>query len=192
MKKWLMVGVVAAVVTATAVTAVRADPFGRWSKFWERKKAVEELALTPEQISQLAEIDYKFSKTSIELQAKAKTAQLTFAYLVGKGDLDEKKLADLIDQIGSVRKEQIVMTLQRRVEARKILTPEQWVKVSRILARESGERGERGRDMKGPGEWMGGGKAGHGPSDRGGEGYPMMGRGMPGAGAGEVVPPAEK
>ncbi|MCX6349202.1 MAG: Spy/CpxP family protein refolding chaperone, partial [Candidatus Aureabacteria bacterium] len=165
--------------------------FGRWSKFWERKKAVEELALTPEQISQLEEIDYKFSKASIELQAKAKTAQLTFDYLVGKGDLDEKKLADLIDQIGSARKEQVVMTLQRLIEARRQLTPEQWVKVERMLM-----KGRGGREMKG-GEMKGGGKAGNGPSDRGGEGCPMMGRGMmgrgmPGAGAGEGVPPAEK
>ena len=172
MKKWLMAGVVAAVVTATAVTAVRADPFGRWSKFWERKKAVEELALTPEQISQLAEIDYKFSKASIELQAKAKTAQLTFDYLVGKGDLDEKKLADLIDQIGSARKEQTVMTLQRLIEARKQLTPEQWVKVERMLM-----KGRGGREMKG------GGMKGHE-----GMGPGMMGRG----GEGEGRPPAEK
>lgn len=198
MKKWICLAVIAA-AAVTLAAATQAEPGSRWPKFWERKKAVEELGLKPEQISQLADLDFKYAKSAIELQAKAKAAQLNFDHLIKKGETDEKAISALIAQIADARREQIAQGLQRMVEARAILTPEQWEKVYRMISRMRGERsgrGGKGPGMKGGG-WKGGegegeGRGGHGPGGRGGEGYPMMGPGAPAPAPAEVAPPAEK
>ena len=195
MKKWLCIAVIAA-VAVTAVSAAQAQQAGRWPRFWERKKAVENLALTPDQVSRLAAIDLKYTVTAVELQAKAKVAKLNFDYLIGKGDMNEKTIADLIAQIADARKEQTAQGLQRMVEVRKILTPEQWEKVSRMLTREASKRREGGREEKGPGmkggEGMSEGKEGRGAPGHGQEGRPMMGGRMGGmmGGPGEKSEPA--
>lgn len=189
MKKWMCVALVAAFAVAVA-SAASAQESGRWPKFWERKKAVEEMALTPEQVSALAAIDVKYAQSAIELQAKAKVSQLKFDYLIKKGEGDEKALSDLIAQIADARREQTALSLQRMVEVRKLLNPEQWEKVSRMIARKRGEWGARGPRGKGMG-MRGGDESGHGPSGpgRGPAACPMMGAGAPAAPA-EGAPPA--
>ncbi len=194
MKKWMCVAMLA-VFAVAAASAASAQESVRWPKFWERKKAVEEMALTPEQVSALAAIDVKYAQSAIELQAKAKVAQLKFDYLIKKGDGDEKALSDLIAQIADARREQTALALQRMVEVRKLLNPEQWEKVSRMIARRRGERDGKGPRGKGMG-MRGGDESGYGPSGpgRGPAACPMMGAGAPAAPAvpAEGAPPAEK
>jgi Spy/CpxP family protein refolding chaperone len=195
MKKWLWMAVIVAVAT-TVVAAAQAEPTGRWPKFWERKKAVEDLALTPEQIAQLAEIDFKYAQSAIDLQAKAKIAQLNFDRLIKAGKTSDEEISKFIKEIVDARMKQTEQGLQRLVEVRKILNPQQWEKVSRMINRARGERGERGRGgrewtRKG-GERTGGEKEGRGPSGPGKEGCPMMGGGMGGPAEGPAAPPAEK
>ena len=83
------------------------------------------------------------------------------------------------------------------VEARRILTPEQWEKVYRMISRRRGERaGRKGPGAKGGGwrvgEGMGEERGGRGPGGRGGEGCPMMGSAAPAAAPAEGAPAAEK
>ncbi len=149
MKKMLWIAVVAVASASIAVTTLRAEQFGHGGTFWLKEGIVKKLELTPDQVSRIEEIHYTFAKADIDVQAKIRSAQLTFAYLIKKETLDEKQIDDLITQIGAARQAQTMNALKRMVEIRKVLTPEQWEKCQPLMARFGADSGMPGRETMG-------------------------------------------
>ncbi len=126
--------------------------------FWRSEKVIEELSLTPDQIQQLEEIEYSNRMESMDPEARLKKARLELDHLLSQKTLSSEKIASLTEEITSVSAERVKIGLKKKIEIRKVLTPEQWTQIKRererrIKRMRSGWRG--GPQRKGKGRGMG-------------------------------------
>ena len=137
--------------------------------FWKMENVVEELAITPDQVQQLEDIDYKFQIEGVASDGQLKKARLEFDHLLSQDTYPEQDIGRLVDEITAGSSERIKLGLNRQIAVRKVLTPEQWSQIKQM-------RGNRSRKMKmrmGKGR-KGGSRGGRGmgrsDQDEGGEG----------------------
>jgi len=121
--------------------------------FWKVEKIVEKLAITPEQIQQLDDIDYNFQMDGINPDARLKKARLELDYLLSQDTYSDQKITDLVDEIAAGSSEKIKLGLNRQIAIRKIITPEQWDQLQqmkekrgrKMIKKRSGDQGGRRR-----------------------------------------------
>jgi len=132
--------------------------------FWKVEKIVEKLAITPDQIQQLDDIDYKFQLDKIDPEARVKKARLEMDHLLSQDSYPDQKVTGLVDEIIAGSSDMMKLGLNKQIAIRKILTPEQWDQLQQM-------RQNRSRKMKK--NWSGGqkGKRRHG-GEGGGRGRP--------------------
>ena len=109
--------------------------------FWKVEKIVEKLAITPDQIQQLDDLDYNFQLDSIDPEARIKKASLEMDHLLSQDSYSDEKADGLVDEIIAGSSDRIKLGLNRQIATRKILTPEQWDQLQQM-------KEKRGRMMK--------------------------------------------
>lgn len=122
--------------------------------FWRVEKIVEKLAITPDQIRQLEDIEYKFQMESIDLEARRNKARLEMDHLLSQDTYSDRKITGLVDEIAAGSSEKIKLGLNKQIAIRGILTPEQWSQLeqrresrSRKMRMTGKRRGGEGRGM---------------------------------------------
>jgi Spy/CpxP family protein refolding chaperone len=109
--------------------------------FWKVEKIVEKLAITPDQIQQLDDLDYNFQMDSIDPEARIKKARLEMDHLLSQDSYSDEKVDGLVDEIIAGSSDRIKLGMNRQIATRKILTPEQWDQLQQM-------KEKRGRMMK--------------------------------------------
>jgi len=133
--------------------------------FWKVEKIVEKLAITPDQVQQLDDIEYKFQMDGIDPEARLKKSRLEFDHLLSQDTYSEQDIGRLVDEITAGSSERIKLGLNKQIAIRKVLTLEQWSQLKQM-------RGKRSRKMR-----MGKKRSG---GSGGGRGHGGEGRGMGG------------
>lgn len=125
MKKWFWVlGI--ALLAGGIVSLSWAFPSQRDFHFWKSEKVVEKLALTDEQIKRLGKIEYEFQKARIDPEARIKSARLTLEHYLSGDEIPKGKLKKLVEEISQAHKEQVEISLKKRISIRRVLAAEQW------------------------------------------------------------------
>jgi len=146
----LWIGAVVVLVGVGIASLAAAQPGPRHVAFWKSEKMVEKLSLTDEQVTKLDNIDYKFQKSSIELNAGLKSAQLSLEHFLSGEKIKKQQLEGLVDEIAQARGEQTKLMLQKKIAIRKVLSLEQWKKIETGRAHMRRRMGNR-RQGGGPG-----------------------------------------
>ncbi len=102
------------------------DKLGFYTKF------ADELGLSNSQVKKLEAIWYNHKKVAISRKADLKIAQLELKNILSQQPTDFKKANAKIAEIGSLEKALRLDHLQSIEKARKVLTPEQFKKLSEL------------------------------------------------------------
>lgn len=117
-----------------------------------RPAVIKELQLTAEQQAQLATIAGSSSNEMSGLRVQMHALARKQASLMGAEPVDENAVLQLADDIGKVRSEMAKIQLKEMLAARKILTPEQRLKMrermKNFMGKHEGQR-PAGRMIKG-------------------------------------------
>ncbi|MEW6366939.1 MAG: Spy/CpxP family protein refolding chaperone [Acidobacteriota bacterium] len=151
---------IAAVVMALLLGAVSMGsaedgmPFGGFppGQWWQVERVGKEIGLQDQQIAQLEKIFLESRKSTIDLKADLEKKRLDLEAALRSDSLDEAKIAAQTDQLGAARTRLIKALVGTIVDARKVLTPEQWKKLQ--ARRETMRSGGPGFGQ-GPGGWGG-------------------------------------
>ncbi len=108
-------------------------------------QAIQELALTDEQISKIKDLkDTRMDKT-LEIRQKMEKSRLELAKLTDDNEPNQTKIETKIREIGNLKTEMELERINFFFQVRKLLTPEQIEKLGTIHAfgRNPGGRSER-------------------------------------------------
>lgn len=97
------------------------------------------LGLTPEQVDRLEDYRYQFRQRQIELRSQIQSLRLELRRLLREDSPDRVAVNDVANQLAEVRTQLFRERINRRLEAREILTPEQRAEI-RLLLREEPRR----------------------------------------------------
>jgi len=131
--------------------------------FWKVEKIVEELAITPDQIQQLDDIDYNFQMDSIDPEARIKKARLEMDHLLSQDSYSDEKADGLVNEIIAGSSDRIKLGLNRQIAIRKILTPEQWDQLQQMKEKRGRMMKKRSGGQEGKRRQGGGGRGRGGP-----------------------------
>lgn len=129
--------------------------------FWRMEKVIEDLSLTPDQIQQFEDIEYKFRMEGIDPEARLKKARLELDHLLSQDAFSTEKVEQLTEEITAASGERVRLGVKKQIAIRKALTPEQWTQLERKRERmlrrmRGGRRGQRGdQQREGKGKGMG-------------------------------------
>ena len=105
--------------------------------FWKMEKIVEKLAITPDQVQQLEDIDYKFQMDGVASDGQLKKARLELDHLLSQDTYSDQDVGRLVDEITAGSTERIKLGLNKQIAVRKVLTPEQWSQLRQMRANRS-------------------------------------------------------
>ncbi len=108
------------------------DIMGRFSQVWRT------LDLNEDQRKSLFGLQQKFKRTMFENQEKIEEAQFEMMEEFRKEKIDDTKLDDIVDQLASAHRTQIVSKVSFMKEMRSILNEEQLKKLHGLLSRIGG------------------------------------------------------
>ena len=111
---------------------------------------VKELNLTPEQKDQLVELYSQTQKELINIRTQNKIARIDLMNEMMKDNPDEDVLNNLIDKIGENAKKAFGVRINRQLEIKKILTPEQQEKLKELLMKRKWKKGPKKGFKRGP------------------------------------------
>ena len=105
----------------------------------DRGEKAEELGLTDEQMEDMREIRYNFEKTQIGLRAELKTSRLELRHLMMQEKPSQGEISKLVDRIADTQKRLLKQRVDKKLQMKEILTPEQFKKFMMMR----GEYGKR-------------------------------------------------
>lgn len=114
------------------------------------EEMASELDLSDAQRSQLDELRYRSQSARIAIQARAQTAELDLHHAMMAATVDEKAISKALDALKTAEGELKRNHVDQMLAMRKLLTPEQWAKMS-AMWRDHGDM-EHGHDEKGGGD----------------------------------------
>ncbi len=139
--------------------------------FWKVEKIVEKLAITPDQIQQLDDIDYTFQMDKIDPEARIKKARLEMDHLLSQDSYPDQKATGLVDEIIAGSSDMIKLGMNKQIAIRKILTPEQWDQLQQMKEKRGRKMmRKRSEDQEGRRRHGGEGRGRGGPDQDEGEG----------------------
>jgi Spy/CpxP family protein refolding chaperone len=149
---------------------------GSHGQFWNNPKIVEQLKLTDEQRKAMDAILLAHREKLIDLKATEEKAELEMQPLMGADQPNETAVLAQIDKIAAARAELEKANARFLLAIRAKLTPDQWKQVQAFRDHPMQQRGQWGRDGRGPdGNGPGNGYHRHGQSqqpDPGSQGAP--------------------
>lgn len=151
MMKVMAMAVVAAMVFSVASAYAGEGWGGKKSETDMKKhfdKMAEELKLTPEQKATLEKQREATGPKMKALREKQRAAHEQLRAELDKATPDKAKLTALVDEMKSLAGEQIQMRIDKVIEMKKVLTPEQSAKMKSIMEEKKKEfeakRGDKG------------------------------------------------
>ncbi|MFH1037549.1 MAG: hypothetical protein V1789_02625 [PVC group bacterium] len=160
MKRWITTLVMAPVLLGL-VAPVMAQPGGvrpGGFPFWKNEKIVEKLALTPDQIARLNEIDYTFRMDSLDPDTRLKRARLELDHLLSQDTCSADDTQRMGEEISAATAALAKLGVNKQISVRQVLSSDQWSQL------EQG-RQHRRRQMRRDGR--GGRQEGGGPPEGG-------------------------
>ncbi len=160
MKRWIGFLLGLPVLFALAVPAM-AQPGGMAGKgrehgfiFWKNEKIVKKLALTPEQIGKLDEIDYQFKLDSLDPATRLKRAKLEMDRLFSQSTFSAEDAARLSDEISAATATLTKLGISKQIAVRQVLSADQWSQLeqSRQHRMRGKKEGDRDEHKGGPSE----------------------------------------
>jgi len=104
-----------------------------WGKFLKNPWLVKEIGLTKEQRGRIEEILLESEKKLAEIEPELRIRRMELEMLMGEMNPDENKAKALIEEIGRLQTEFLLIRIQRRIKLKEVLTPEQQEKIMRFL-----------------------------------------------------------
>ena len=151
MKKTIVaLGLVAVMIFGVAYAYAQGPGFGPKYKGLSPEETCS--SLTPEQKTKLQELRSKFNEETAQIRGAMVTKRLELQSLWTDPKADPKSILDKEKELQSIRDQMRDKGIQLKLEARKILTPEQLAQFG------SGCGMGRGRMMAGRGRMMGAGR----------------------------------
>ena len=158
-KVWIVA--LAATMAAAGLAIWAGSPF-------QNPKVVQALGLTPEQQQKLDDMRYQYRKEAVNHRRDMQLNRLDLERELDKENPDVKVVDRLMDQQGALRNQMGKARVHHLLDAKKVLTPEQWAKARQYMqamrARNRSQRrggdGFDGMGRQGRG-FSGGGPAGH-------------------------------
>jgi len=151
---------IAAIATAMAATGLVIWAQGPF----HNPKVVQALGLTPEQQQKLEDMRYQYRKETVNLKRDMELSRLDLEKEMDKENPDVKVVDRLLDQQGALRNQMSKARVHHLLDAKKVLTPEQWAKARQHMqamrAKNRSQRrggdgfdgmGRRGRGLSGGG-----------------------------------------
>jgi len=89
-------------------------------------KLADELELSEEQVGKLKEIHTNCKKVKIQKKAEIEVLKLDIDSLLDEANPDQSKIDSAVEKIGKIKTELMKECLKASVQARKVLTPEQY------------------------------------------------------------------
>ena len=156
----------AATVLAAGMAVLALGPMGG--------RMAKELGLTGEQTQKLQELRYQHQKEAVGIRSQLQVKMLDLRHEMEKGSPDPAALDRMVDEAAALKASLQKARIHDLLEAKKILTPEQWQKarerfVERMGRGEGLRKGGRGHRGGGPGLDQQRGP-GHGPGPESGPG----------------------
>lgn len=117
------------------------------------EEMASKLDLSDAQRSQLDELRYRSQSARIAIEARAQTAELDLHHAMMAATVDEKAISKALDALNTAQGELKRNHVDQMMAMRKLLTPEQWAKMS-AMSHDHGdmEHGKGGGDKKSPTE----------------------------------------
>ena len=138
---------VAAILFASAATAIAqpmAMPPGKW---WQRPEIVQELQLTADQQQRLDAVFRAAANDLIDTKASIEKLQLAIRGELDRSPIRRAELQRIVGQLNASRGRLFELELMMLVDMRGVLQDEQWVKIRTHLDRMHEQRG--GGDRRG-------------------------------------------
>jgi hypothetical protein len=120
----------------------------------KNKNKMREIGLNDQQIEKVQELKFKADRERIDIRSELDKAHLDMQQLLSVDKPNEAAVFTQIEKIGAIETRLKKNLFGSMLEARKLMTPEQWEKIEMIWAEEHGKdhrmHGERGDEMQSP------------------------------------------
>ncbi len=107
-------------------------------------KQADELNLSEEQVGKLKDIHNNCKKIKIQKKAEIAVLELDIDSLLDEANPDQAKLDSAVDKIGKIKTDLMKECLKASVQARKVLTPEQYKQSQKLNKAKTCPMGEKG------------------------------------------------
>lgn len=122
---------------------------------WQNPQAVQDLAITSEQVKKLKEAEFAAREKQLPLMNELDSLRLKMDQAFAAEPVDEKAVLELTEKISAVKGKMAVQMTEERLAMSKILTPEQLDKMKSLRGGKpcpmSGQGGSRPCNGNGPG-----------------------------------------
>ncbi len=112
-------------------------PMGRW---WERPKAAEQLALTPEQTKKLEAITLDQARTMVDFKSALEKAEIDLRAASDAEPFNAKRVRDAFGVVLQARTKLETQRFEMLLKTREVLTAEQWGKLRQFAHERRMER----------------------------------------------------
>ena len=92
----------------------------------------DKLGLSPDQVSQVKDLQFNWEKQRIRLGADLMIAYMELDKIVHSGTLDETRMHDLAKVLGGLKQQEAQIMVEAKIQLLRLLTPEQRRKVAEI------------------------------------------------------------
>jgi Spy/CpxP family protein refolding chaperone len=113
------------------------------SQFLLRPNIQKELGLSADQVGKIEKLDYDTKKEAIQMKAQLAEARLDLQQLIKADQPDRTKVMSQIDAVGKLNIEQRKADVNRLLDLKSILTPEQQAKAKQMLGERRNEFREK-------------------------------------------------
>jgi len=110
-------------------------------------KQADELNLSEEQVGKLKDIHTNCKKIKIQKKPEIEVLELDIDSLLDEANPDQAKLDSAADKMGKIKAELMKECLKASVQARKVLTPEQYKQSKKLDKAKSCPMGEKHESM---------------------------------------------